>query len=78
MNTKSLIPGYLIMWCGVALLLWGLAWAVIIGYYPSELPFVLGLLVVGSVGAFVGQKMVQAAKRSNVEQRIEQRKAEGE
>lgn len=77
MNTKSPIPGYIVAGIGIVLAVIGLIWGVVVGFYESDLPVLLGLLAVGALLAWIGQRMFQSAKRSQVEQRIAQRDTEG-
>lgn len=75
MNAKSPVPGYIVTGIGLVLAAIGLIWGVVVGFYQSDLPVLLGLLMVGALLAWTGQRMSQSAKRSQVEQRIAQRDA---
>lgn len=68
-------PGYIVCGIGVVLIVIGLFWGGVIGYYPSDLPLLLGLLLVGAGMAWGGQRMFQTAKRQNAEHEIAQRDA---
>ncbi|TAJ47296.1 MAG: hypothetical protein EPO52_12400 [Herbiconiux sp.] len=70
---KSTAPGAALVAVGVILLLIGIIWMAIIGFYPSQLPIILVLLVAGGVLSWAGQRMYQSAKRANAEHRIAQR-----
>lgn len=73
MNSPT--PGYIVCGLGTVLIVIALFWAAVIGYYPSDLPALLGLVLVGAGMAWGGQRMFQAAKRQNVEHEIAQRDA---
>lgn len=73
MDTKSPVLGYVLAGIGVVLAAIGLIWGVVVGFYESDLPLLLGLLAVGAGLMWIGQRMSQAAKRSNIERRIADR-----
>lgn len=73
---RSTIPGAVLASVGVVLLLAAFVWMVIVGYYPSQLPIIIVMVVTGAVLAWLGQRMYQSSKRTNALQRIEQRDAE--
>lgn len=75
MKTNSPFPGYLVAGLGLVLVVIGLIWGVVIGFYASDLPVLIGLLAVGALLAWIGQRMFQSAKRAQVEQRIAERYA---
>ncbi|GAA4531341.1 hypothetical protein GCM10023160_33640 [Brachybacterium paraconglomeratum] len=72
---SSPTPGYIVCGIGIALIVIGFIWGFVIGYYPSDLPVLLGLLLVGAGMAWGGQRMFQTAKRQNTEREIAQRDA---
>ena len=78
MNPKSAVPGYLVAGVGVALIAVGLFWGVVIGYTSSEFPVLLGLLGGGALVAWLGQRMLEAAKHDRIERRIAERDAQSE
>ncbi|WP_230104089.1 hypothetical protein [Microbacterium sp. Bi121] len=75
METKSPVLGYVLIGIGAVLAAIGLIWGVVVGFYASDLPLLLGLLAVGAGLLWFGQRLSQAAKRSNVERRIADRDA---
>lgn len=77
MNSNSPTTGYVLTGIGAVLVVIGIIWAVIVGFYPSDLPMLFGLLIVGAILAWVGQRMSQAAKRRALEQRISERDGDG-
>jgi len=74
-ETKSPVLGYVLIGIGAILAAIGLIWGVVVGFYASDLPLLLGLLAVGAGLLWFGQRLSQAAKRSNVERRIADRDA---
>ncbi|CAH0215337.1 hypothetical protein SRABI121_02833 [Microbacterium sp. Bi121] len=74
-ETKSPVLGYVLIGIGAVLAAIGLIWGVVVGFYASDLPLLLGLLAVGAGLLWFGQRLSQAAKRSNVERRIADRDA---
>ena len=74
-DARSTAPGAALATVGVALLLAGFIWMAIIGYYPNQLPIIVGLLAVGALLAWLGQKMHQSAKRENALAQIKHRDA---
>lgn len=77
-DTKSPVLGYVLVGVGAVLAAIGLIWGMVVGFYPSDLPALLGLLIVGGGLAWIGQRMAQAAKQSNVERRIADRDSRGQ
>jgi len=45
----------------------GLIWGVVIGYYPSELPALIGTLGSGALLLFIGSRMIASTKPTTVE-----------
>ena len=78
MKPKSAVPGYLVAGVGLALIAVGLYWGVVIGYTSGELPVLLGLLGGGALIAWLGQRMLEAAKHDKIERRIAERDAQSE
>lgn len=76
MKPKSAVPGYLVAGVGLALIAAGAYWGFVVGYYPNELPMLLGLLIAGMLLAWAGQRMLQSVKRHQAELRIAQRDSE--
>lgn len=74
---KSPVLGYVFIGVGCVLAGIGVIWGVFIGFYSSDLPLLLGLLVVGLLAMWVGQRITQAAKQDQVRRRIEERNAGG-
>lgn len=54
---------------GGACALIGLFWGTVIGYYPHEAPFVIGLLIIGAVLMFFASRIEAANKPTKVEWR---------
>lgn len=61
--------GMLFVGAGVILLLIGIVWASIVGYYPSEVPGLLASLGGGALLVFIGSRMVASTKSTQVEWR---------
>lgn len=72
---SSSVLGYVVCGIGVVLIVIGVFWAVVIGYYPEYVPLLLGLLLVGVGAAWGGQRMLQAVRRQSVEHEIALRDA---
>ncbi|NLE81979.1 MAG: hypothetical protein GX610_20845 [Rhodococcus sp.] len=75
---NSQVPGYIVCAVGGALAGIGLIWGVVVGFYPSDRPMVIGLMLVGAALLWGGQRMFQSAKRSQIEQAIADRAKQGE
>jgi len=60
---RSTLAGYVVSGVGVALVLAGIIWASIVGFYARDLPVLIGLLVAGAVLAWVGRVMIRSSKR---------------
>ena len=76
MTPKSAVPGYLVTGVGVALIVAGLYWGFVTGFYSHELPMLLGLLGVGALLTWIGQRMLESAKKDRIEHRIAERDAQ--
>ncbi|MGC0369676.1 hypothetical protein [Microbacterium sp. SLBN-111] len=72
---NSPVPGYLLTAVGGLLVVIGLIWGAVVGFYPRDLPLLLGLLVVGGILAYIGQRQTTAFKRAEAERRIAERNA---
>lgn len=70
---RSTTPGAALIAVGVILLLIGIVWMTIIGYYPSQLPVIVIIVAVGALLAWLGQRSYQSAKREIALHRIAQR-----
>jgi len=59
--------GMLLATAGGILAAIGLIWGVVIGYYPSEAPAVIGTLGSGALLLFIGSRMIASTKPTTVE-----------
>lgn len=73
----SEVSGVVVTGVGLVLVAIGLIWGVVIGYYPSDVPVLLGILIAGAITSTVGQRMYQSAKQKQAEVRLAQRDAAG-
>lgn len=78
MKPKPALPGYLVAGVGLAILAIGLYWGVVAGFYSNERPLLYGLLGLGALLAWLGDRMLKAAKDSKTEHRIAERDAQRE
>lgn len=75
MKSQSLVSGYVVAGIGIVLVVIGLIWGVVVGFYPGDVPMLLGILAVGAILAWIGDRMIRSAKRAQVEKRIAERDA---
>lgn len=67
------IAAYAAMGIGVVLMLAGIIWGRVIGFYEHQRPIVLAFVIVGAGLALGGERVSKALKRKHVEQRIADR-----
>lgn len=72
----SIVPGAVLGTIGSVLVVIGLIWGSVIGYYPSDVPVLLCLFAVGIVLAWIGQRLFQSAKRARALETIRKRDEE--
>lgn len=56
--------GYVVAGIGIALVLAGIVWASVVGFYASDVPVLIGFLAVGALLAWIGQRLLKRSKRS--------------
>lgn len=69
----KLTSSYAAIGIGAVLALGGIIWGSFIGYYEHQSGLLMGMLILGVVLMFFGQRTLQSTKRRQVEQRIAQR-----
>ncbi|MBK8464015.1 MAG: hypothetical protein IPL36_13695 [Nigerium sp.] len=72
---KSPTPGYVVCGIGGVLVAIGAIWGFVIGFYEHERLFVIAVAGGGAALLWLGERMFQAARRNQAEQRIAQRKS---